>query len=146
MSESIFSPQQLTALDALSNGATITEAAAQAGVHRNTIGNWRRETIAFQMALANAHYDKALFFREKAEAMAGLAFDAIQSILTDPQASPSVRLKAALVIVNLVTTQIDPQEKVKITVADHFDAPNKMHNSAQLRILRTLRQEIRLYP
>jgi hypothetical protein len=131
MSETLFTPQQITALDALVNGATITEAAAQAGVHRNTIGNWRRETTYFEIALTEALYDRALLYREKAEAMADLAFDTIRTILADPKASPSVRLRAALAIVNTLQTQPDPQKRVKITMEELLMTPTKVPKPAQ---------------
>jgi hypothetical protein len=140
MSEILFSPQQIAALDALANGATLTDAAAHAGVHRNTLANWRREAPDFEVALANAQYDRALLFREKAEAMADLAFDALRSVLTDPKSSPSVRLKAALAVINLISTPMHPQKKVNVTAGDIIDAPppvpiadpaRNLHNSAQ---------------
>jgi hypothetical protein len=74
MTDSGLSTQQIAAICALSSGATSTDAAAQAGVHRNTIANWRRNLLPFHYALANAQYDRALFFRD------------IRQILTDPQA------------------------------------------------------------
>jgi transposase-like protein len=150
MSEATFTPQQIAALDALSTGATLTEAAGQAGVHRNTIANWRRESSDFQTALANAQYDRALYFREKAEAMADLAFDALRSVLSDPKASPSVRLKAALAVINLIGTQMQPQKKVAVTAADILDAPppvnparglENLHKSAQSEPVQTIRRE-----
>ena len=86
-------------IDALSSGANLTEAAAATGVHRNTIANWRRSFPQFQQALAQAQSDRALEFRERAADLADLAFDSLRVILTDPKASPSVRLKAATFII-----------------------------------------------
>src|SRR4051794_21285770 len=106
MPEFQFTPQQITVLDALADGASINQAATEAGIHRNTIANWRRDTQGFQMALANAQYDRALLFREKAEELPALAFSPLRALLEDPKASPSVRLKAALAVINLVTTQM----------------------------------------
>jgi DNA-binding NarL/FixJ family response regulator len=40
--------QQLQVLGALSMGATLTGAAAQAGVHRNTVANWCRALVDFR--------------------------------------------------------------------------------------------------
>jgi len=42
------SHQQLAVICALSGGATAIAAAEQAGVHRNTINNWRRNSPPFQ--------------------------------------------------------------------------------------------------
>jgi transposase-like protein len=150
MPEATFSPQQIAALDALVNGATLAQAAAEAGVHRNTIANWRRDTPSFETALANAQYDRALLFREKAEALADLALDAIRSILTDPNASPSVRLRAALAILNTAATQMEPQKKVKVTAEDILDAPppapiagiiKNLHKPAQPEPPKTIRHD-----
>ena len=140
MPEFIFSTQQTLALDAIAAGASITRAAAEAGVHRNTISNWRRETTGFQLALCNAQYDRALLFRERAEDLTTHAFDTLRAILTGPDASPSVRLKAALAVVNLVTTQVPPQMKHTIQIEDVLLVPprnpkveplHNLHNSAQ---------------
>jgi len=140
MYEFQFTTQQITALSALAYGASVTQAAGEAGVHRNTISNWRRETPGFEIALASAQYDRALFFREKAEDMSDLAFTTMRAIMEDPKASPSVRLKAALAVVNLVTTQMPPQKKLPNTLEDRIDPPTpvpaslkpqNVHNSAQ---------------
>jgi hypothetical protein len=147
MSEIIFSTQQTIALDAIAAGASITRAAAEAGVHRNTIANWRRETVGFQLALCNAQYDRALLFREEAEELTDQAFATLHAILADLTASPSVRLKAALAVVNLVTTQVPPQKKHPVQIEDTLLVPRRntaasertpqahnLHNSAQPEI------------
>jgi preprotein translocase subunit SecA len=159
MPQAVFSEQQLIVLDALAVGASITQAAAEAGVHRNTIANWRRETVNFEIALNNATYERTLYFREKAEELTQLAFDTIRAILDDPKASPSIRLKAALAIVNLATTQMPPQAKTPAHVTDYVrgltpkrnpavhpedpqpEKPQNLHNSAQSQPLETVRRE-----
>jgi hypothetical protein len=62
-------PEQIAVISALSSGASMTEAAEEAGVHRNKIANWRRNQLPFQHALAEAQYDRALYYREQAEAL-----------------------------------------------------------------------------
>jgi transposase-like protein len=108
--------QQLAVICALSSGATATEAADQAGVHRNTISNWRRNALPFQYAFAHAQYDRALFYREKAEALADLAIQTIQQILTDPNAPAGVRLKAALTILQTASTPPEPKKQVSLDI------------------------------
>src|SRR5580704_7756090 len=98
------SPQQLDVINALSSGATMTSAADQAGIHRNTIANWRRNSLQFQYALSHAQYDQALLVRERIEAHVDLAVQTLHQILTDPQAPPSVRLKAALAVIPAAST------------------------------------------
>ena len=137
MSE-ILSAQQITVLDALASGASVTQAATEAGIHRNTIANWRRESLTFQAALTNAQYERAFAFREKAEEMTDLAFDTLRALLTDPKASPSVRLRAALTVVKIVTAQMPPQKKLPVAAADLLLVPDpppakpeNLHNAAQ---------------
>jgi transposase-like protein len=148
MTDSILSPQQLAVICALSNGASVTDAAAEAGVHRNTIANWRRNLLSFQNSLANAQYDRALFFREKMEELAGRAVETIQQILTDPKAPASVRLRAALAVMQVASTPPEPKKRTELEIKKvvveqtqlevHNDAqpepasnPPNVHNSAQ---------------
>ncbi len=126
------SAPQIEVICALSSGATLSAAAEQAGIHRNTILNWRRNSLPFQFALADAQYDRAQLIREKAESLVDLAIETIQDILTDPKASPSVRLKAALAIVNLATKPPEPQKQVELQIEQMTVAPpTPVHNPAQ---------------
>ena len=143
--------QQLAVICALSNGATAADAAEQAGVHRNTIANWRRANIGFQLALCNAQYDRTLLFRENAEELLQLALDNIRGILTDPKASPSVRLKASLAIVNIATSQVPPQKKHPWQIEDTLLVPKRnpsveqtvhnLHNPTPAAPVQTIRRE-----
>jgi transposase-like protein len=123
MTDSGLSPEQLQVIDALSSGANLTDAAAQAGVHRNTIAYWRRNFPRFHVALAHAQYDRALMFRERAETLADLAFETLRAILTDPKAPPSVRLKAAMFIIEKAATPPPPKPEKPLTFNDLFNAP-----------------------
>ena len=125
MHDYALSAQQLAVICALSSGATTTGAAQASDLHRNTINNWRRNSLPFQRALADAQYDKALLYREKLEELFDQAILALQSILLDPKASPSVRLKAALSITQMAIKPPEPKKQVESPCAS---APN----SAQL--------------
>ena len=161
------SPKQVQVINALSSGASITDAAAEAGVHRNTIGLWRRNLIDFQCALAHAQYDRALYFREKSEALADLAIDALRRALTDEKTPAGTRVRAALAILNSITTPPEPPkhlapdiEKIHVNPTprvideDQFEPANdmsaacapdatqpEMHNSAQREPVQTIRRE-----
>ena len=93
------SPQQLQVVGALSMGATLTDAAAQAGVHRNTVCNWRRSLPDFRNALEQAQFDRASLYRDRALALADLAFEALRKVLTNPESSASALLRAATFII-----------------------------------------------
>jgi len=110
------SSQQLEVICALSNGVAMTAAAEQAGVHRNTIHNWRRNHLPFQQALADAQYGRALYFREQLEAQVDLAVKTLHDILVDPKTPAATRLKAALAVIQLATTPPAPKQQVIVQV------------------------------
>jgi len=140
-------PIQEQVLALLSAGSTATAAAEAAGIHRNTVGNWLRSSLDFRQALAQAHYDKALVWREKAESLASDALHTVERMLIDPTTPAAVRLKAALAIVGIATTPplLPPGEYQPLgppawqaTMAaaqamppEPRSAPDKMHNDAQ---------------
>lgn len=129
MLDQILTPEQLTVISALSTGVSATQAAEAAGVHRNTIANWRRNQLPFQHALAEAQYDRALYYREQAEALVPQAFEAINQILADPKTPASVRLKAALALIQLATTPPPPKKQIELIL--ETPATQNLHNPAQ---------------
>ena len=131
MTDSGLSPQQLEVIDALSSGVNLSDAAAQAGVHRATIAYWRRNFPRFHAALAHAQYDRALMFRERAETLADLAFETLRAILTDPKASPSVRLKAAMFIIEKAVTPAPPKPDKPLTFNDLFTSAHQSPKTKQ---------------
>ncbi|MGA2150475.1 MAG: hypothetical protein ABSH49_36610 [Bryobacteraceae bacterium] len=99
MPDSDLNRKRLEVLDALSSGANLSEAAAAAGAHRNTIAYWRRSYPEFHRAFAHAQDDRAILRREKADAFLDRAFQTLGDALSDPKASPSTRVKAAIFII-----------------------------------------------
>jgi hypothetical protein len=86
-------------------GSTARAAAQAAGVHRNTVANWFCLS-EFRQAMAQAHYDKAMHFREIAESLAADAHAAIRDMLADPAVPANVRLKAALAMIDRATAPV----------------------------------------
>ena len=99
MTDFALDDRQATVIAALSAGYSPEKAAELAGVNPMRIDLWRRNEIAFQRALLDTHYVRAIQLREKALALADRAFQTLSDLLDDPKASPSVRLKAATFIV-----------------------------------------------
>lgn len=97
--DSALSTVQWEAIAALATGQTILAAAAQTGVHRATVHNWLK-LPAFSAALDQARQDHASEISAKLSQAAGLAIDTIRQILTDPNASPAVKLRAALAVLD----------------------------------------------
>jgi len=131
MTDSGLSTQQIAVIDALSNGATATAAAAAAGVHRNTINNWRRNNLAFQFAFAHAQYDRALFYRERTESLVDKAYNALEALLADPKTPASVRLKAALYAIQLDLEKVRISPNPPVTIDRDLNIVHPVHNSAQ---------------
>jgi hypothetical protein len=101
-------PQQHRSVSLLAQGDTITQAAAAENLHRNTIANWRRTVPAFARELEFALREQRQYWHEQATRLAPQAIQAIEETLTDPKASPSLRFRAATLILKLLT---DPQTK-----------------------------------
>lgn len=118
------SPQQLSVICALSSGVTTTTAAQEAGIHRNTVSNWRRNSLPFQHALADAHYDRALYYREKLEDLVDLAIETLRESLTDPNTPASVRQRAALAIITTAITPPPPKKQVQLDIEKIVVHPN----------------------
>jgi hypothetical protein len=100
------SPAQHHVLSLLAQGVSTTEAAAAAGVHRNTVGTWRRTHPSFARELEFAARERSLFWHDQAAALADKAVAVLSEILDDKTASPALRLRAALKVVSLAS---DPQ-------------------------------------
>ncbi|MGA2113939.1 MAG: hypothetical protein ABSH56_04220 [Bryobacteraceae bacterium] len=123
MTDSGLSPKQIEVIDALSAGASLSDAADVAAVNCATIAYWRRNFPRFCTALAHAQYDRALLSRESAYALSDLAFDTLGKILIDPKASPSVRLRAAIFIIEKAVNPAPPKPDKPTTSNDPHSAP-----------------------
>ena len=100
------SPTQHHVLSLLAQGVSTTEAASAAGVHRNTVGTWRRTHPAFARELEFAARERSMFWHDKAAALAEKAVTVLSEILDDKSASPALRLRAALKVISMAS---DPQ-------------------------------------
>ncbi len=121
-------PEQEKVLAAIIGGATIQAAAEAAGVHRNSVGYWRRTSLRFREALTHAQYDKAIAIREQAETHVADAWAAIHAILNDPKASAGVRLNAAKYIIEKASTP-PPAEPEAVYRMESIAIP--LHKDAQ---------------
>jgi len=100
--------EQHHVLALLAEGRSLAEAAAQSGVHRNTVRNWRRTVPAFARECELAIREQALVWHEYAVDLAPRAAAVLHEILHDPATPPALRLRAALAVLN---TAANPQPK-----------------------------------
>jgi hypothetical protein len=152
------SPAQHHVLSLLAQGVSTTEAAAAAGVHRNTVGTWRRTHPAFARELEFAARERSLFWHDQAAALAEKAVAVLTEILDDKTASPALRLRAALKVVSMASgpqpspavSNVTPfptsaAEAEAVQVAPAAEIEN-VHNSAQSCTPPSTNQPIRRTP
>ena len=132
MPDSALSAPQLKVVDALLNGANLSAAADQAGVHRNTIAYWRHTSPAFEAAFRDAQNDRADMLREGAVARAELAFQALEQILQDPKSSTSARLRAAIFILSHALPSPAKERRTTPTLPKFTQNPDFTHKNAQI--------------
>ncbi len=92
------SPVQVQVVAALAEGRSVTRAAADGGIHRTTIHKWIRTSADFRKAVDEA---RAYFYSQIADQLNELstvALDTLRQLLTSPDTPPSVRLQAALAV------------------------------------------------
>jgi transposase-like protein len=120
---------QYKVLNHLIDGISISEAARAAGVHRNTVTNWRRQIPAFAQLLDEALHERAVLFSEQTEALAFQALDVLRTILHNDDASPSVRRRAALAVLKMTPQpELRPTDSQRTPLPELCTEPEKLHN------------------
>jgi AcrR family transcriptional regulator len=95
---SSLSPVQAQVIQVLAKGSTVTAAANAAGIHRTTIHHWLRTQKEFAAALEQAHEEYVEQLRDELQELSGLALSKMRELLDDPNTPASVRLRAALAV------------------------------------------------
>ena len=129
MSEFAFTQQQQRVLTLLAQGSTVSAAAETAGVHRNTIANWRRAgSPAFKHAWQTAQWEQAAYWRDQMQSLGNLAIDALRTTLTDERTTPSVRLRAALAVLDKIskTAPAEPARSRKSIAREADEETDRM--------------------
>jgi len=96
-SDSNLTPIQAGAAIALGFGLSFSAVAAEFNIHRSTIHNLMK-TPAFVEAAQSCRAEFEKQFRTQLAMLTRRALETLQEILTGSEASPSVRLKAALAV------------------------------------------------
>lgn len=121
MSSAELTPKQLLVLNSLLGGESITTAARSAGVHRATIYLWRQQE-AFNQAYEKSRCTRAQAIDDHLSDLSADALCTLHSVLNNTDVAPSVRLKAALAVLNAA---VRPLQNVSTrrhsTECDTFD-------------------------
>ena len=119
---STLTPKQHQALALLAEGQSITSVANTCDLHRTTIHYWKRNNLEFAYALHDAKSEHADHWRAASQQRAEAALALIDTFLADPKTPATVRLKAALHILNAATA---PPPKFQQT---HHEDPYRAAN------------------
>jgi len=92
------SPIQVQVVAALAEGRSVTRTAAAAGIHRTTIHNWMRSSKEFRDAVNQARDHFFECVNDQLNELSTTALDTLRQLLTSPETPPSVRLHAALAV------------------------------------------------
>jgi hypothetical protein len=92
------SPVQARVVLALAQGETVTKAAHGAEIHRTTIRRWINGDPAFVAALRDARDQYVETLQDEMKDLSNLALAALRRLLEDPATPASVRLRAALAV------------------------------------------------
>jgi hypothetical protein len=122
--------QQQQVLVFLAQGKSINAAAAAAGIHRNTIANWRRSSETFRHHWHIMQYEQAMHWRDELQSIAQIAVDAVLKTLTDEKTPPTVRLRAALAVLDKVTAVPPSQPDWKRSRTTHNLAQERQETAA----------------
>ncbi len=124
-------PKQEQVLTLLAEGCTVTAAAEQTGIHRNTIANWRRAYPEFQDTLAAAQFEHALYWRERLLAFGDRALQTLTQVFDDPNASPGVRLRAAMSVLDRIMKPALAQPEFASSRRRHRDLESALLESLE---------------
>jgi transposase-like protein len=94
------SPAQAQVALSLASGASLSHAAKSSGVGRTTVYTWLKESPAFSSAVEHAKAEYVAALRDRIRDLSAKAINTIDNLLDDPSVHASVRLKAALAVLN----------------------------------------------
>jgi hypothetical protein len=100
--QSTLTAKQVSVIEALASGATLTDAAKKAEVDRTTVYLWMRKDDLFVAELNRSRREVADAMRAQLGGLAWEAIRAVREVLTGADIPAVVRLKAALAVLQSV--------------------------------------------
>ena len=94
----VLSPVQAQVVTALAQGLSVTAAARQAGVHRDTIYDWLNKQPEFESFVESARSEYVAVLADGMRDLATRALETLRDLLDDRETPAAVRLKTALAI------------------------------------------------
>ncbi len=127
--DSIFTPAQDRILTAVALGGTAIAAMREARIDSDTMAEWLRDK-EFAAALEEARVQKQLLFCDQAEALAGEALARLRVLMSDPEATRSLNLRATLKVLDTALRFLHPDTHALI-LPDAPQNPKPVHKNAQ---------------
>ena len=93
--------KKTAALLALSDSSSLTEAASRAGISTRTLYNYIHDDLSFSKAYNGIQEQAIISVTDKLSECVGSAVNAIKEIVESEATPPTVRLKAAIAILNI---------------------------------------------
>ena len=97
-SDAHLSPAQAQVVTALAQGLSVTAAARQAGVHRDTIYDWLNKQPEFEESVETARSEYVAVLADGMRDLSTRALETLNNLLGDSKTPAGVRLKTALAI------------------------------------------------
>ena len=108
------SPKQTEGMQALLLGATVTHAAARAGVDRSTLYRWLNDDPKFHGELTRIKRERFESARAQIRNLSEDAVKTIRALITGAKVPAAVRLKAALAVLEAVgALEVDAAEELR---------------------------------
>ncbi len=95
---SALSPTQAEVALSIASGASVSEAARRAGIHRSTVYEWMRSEPGFHSTIQEARQEHLDLLRGELRSISTMALNRLGDLLNDPETPPSVTLRAALAV------------------------------------------------
>ena len=121
-----WSPAQQAVLGAITDGASKSDAARVANIHRSTINNWERSSTEFRDAVLAAQSDYREVLANQIRRIAAKSLTALEALLDDPKIPAAVRLRA---IQFALTRPRFPQKEWALPESLHDPAMQKVEES-----------------
>ena len=121
-----WSPAQQAVLGAITDGASKSDAARVANVHRSTINNWERGSTEFRDAVLAAQSDYREVLANQIRRIAAKSLAALEALLDDPKTPAAVRLRAIQFALNRPRF---PQKEWALPESLHDPAMQKVEES-----------------
>jgi hypothetical protein len=98
--DSKLSAKQISVIDSLIAGSSVTDAAKATGIDRSTVHRWFKSDAQFVAEHNQIRVELVQAQREKLRSLSDKALETVETLLDDSQASGSLRLRAALAILD----------------------------------------------